>query len=67
MRWRARRSWWGGVDTAPALYTILIANDDDPLMAPYYLQLTREVGERPSRRAPRSAATPSWASRSSAS
>ena len=35
----------GGVDTAPALYTILIANDDDPLMAPYYPQLTREVGE----------------------
>ena len=35
----------GGVDTAPALYTILIANDDDPLMAPYYPQLTREVSE----------------------
>ena len=34
-----------GVNTAPALYTILIANEDDPLMAPYYPQLTREVGE----------------------
>ena len=34
-----------GVNTAPALYTILIANDDDPLMAPYYPQLTREVAE----------------------
>ncbi len=34
-----------GVNTAPALYTILIANDDDPLMAPYYPQLTREVSE----------------------
>ena len=34
-----------GVNTAPALYTILIANEDDPLMAPYYPQLTREVSE----------------------
>ena len=34
-----------GVNTAPALYTILIANDDDPLMAPYYPQLSREVSE----------------------
>ena len=34
-----------GVNTAPALYTILIANDDDPLMAPYYPQLSREVAE----------------------
>lgn len=34
-----------GVNTAPALYTILIANDDDPLMSPYYPQLTREVSE----------------------
>ena len=33
------------VNTAPALYTILIANDDDPLMAPYYPQLSREVSE----------------------
>ena len=34
-----------GVNTAPALYTIMIANDDDPLMAPYYPQLSREVSE----------------------
>ena len=34
-----------GVNTAPALYTILIANDDDPLMAPYYPQLSREVAD----------------------
>ena len=34
-----------GVNTAPALYTILIANDDDPLMAPYYPQLSRGVSE----------------------
>ncbi|MBN2939896.1 MAG: DUF3662 domain-containing protein [Collinsella sp.] len=34
-----------GANTAPALYTILIANDDDPLMAPYYPQLSREVSE----------------------
>ncbi|MCF2622330.1 FhaA domain-containing protein [Collinsella tanakaei] len=34
-----------GVNTAPALYTILISSDDDPLMAPYYPQLTREVSE----------------------
>ena len=34
-----------GVNTAPALYTILIANEDDPLMAPYYPQLAREVSE----------------------
>lgn len=34
-----------GVNTAPALYTILIADDDDPLMAPYYPQLSREVSE----------------------
>ena len=34
-----------GVNTAPALYTVLIANDDDPLMAPYYPQLSREVSE----------------------
>ena len=34
-----------GVNTAPALYTILIANDDDPLMAPYCPQLSREVSE----------------------
>lgn len=34
-----------GVNTAPALYTILIANEDDPLMAPYYPQLSAEVSE----------------------
>ena len=34
-----------GVNTAPALYTILIANDDDPLMAPLYPQLAREVSD----------------------
>ncbi|MDY2778053.1 MAG: DUF3662 and FHA domain-containing protein [Collinsella sp.] len=34
-----------GVNTAPALYTILIAHEDDPLMAPYYPQLSREVCE----------------------
>ena len=34
-----------GVNTAPALYTVLIANEDDPLMAPYYPELTRELGE----------------------
>ena len=34
-----------GADTAPALYTILIANEDDPLMAPYYPQLSREISE----------------------
>ena len=34
-----------GVNTAPALYTILVANGDDPLMAPYYPQLSREVAE----------------------
>lgn len=32
-----------GADTAPALYTVLIANDDDPLIAPYYPQLASEV------------------------
>ena len=34
-----------GANTAPALYTILIANDDDPLMAPYYPELSREISE----------------------
>ena len=32
-----------GANTAPALYTILIAADDDSLMAPFYPQLAREV------------------------
>lgn len=34
-----------GVNTAPALYTVLIASDDDPLLAPFYAQLAREVAE----------------------
>lgn len=34
-----------GANTAPALYTILIASDDDPLLAPFYPQLSREVVE----------------------
>ena len=34
-----------GVDTAPGLYTILVANDDDPMLAPYYPKLAREVSE----------------------
>lgn len=25
-----------GVNTAPALYTILVAGDDDPMLAPFY-------------------------------
>ena len=31
-----------GVNTAPALYTILIAADDDPMLAPFYPELSRE-------------------------
>ena len=34
-----------GVNTAPALYTILIATDDDPMLAPFYPELSREVRE----------------------
>lgn len=34
-----------GANTAPALYTILVAGEDDQLMAPYYPQLSREVAE----------------------
>lgn len=34
-----------GVNTAPALYTVLIAPDDDPFISPYYPQLSREVVE----------------------
>ena len=34
-----------GVSTAPALYTILIAADDDPMLAPFYPELSREVRE----------------------
>ena len=32
-----------GQDTAPALITVLIAADDDQMMAPLYPQLTREI------------------------
>lgn len=32
-----------GVDTAPALYTILVAPADDALMRPLYAQLTNEI------------------------
>lgn len=32
-----------GVNTAPALYTILISSEDDPLMAPFYPELSHEV------------------------
>lgn len=34
-----------GVNTAPALYTILISGDDDSFMAPYYPELSNEVSE----------------------
>ena len=34
-----------GVNTAPALYTILVANEDDPMLAPFYPELAREVSE----------------------
>ena len=34
-----------GANTAPALYTILISSDDDPLMAPYYNQLAQELSD----------------------
>ncbi|MZJ61795.1 DUF3662 domain-containing protein, partial [Collinsella aerofaciens] len=34
-----------GVNTAPALFTILIAADDDPMLAPFYPELSREVRE----------------------
>ena len=34
-----------GVNTAPALYTILIAADDDPMLAPFYPELSCEVRE----------------------
>ncbi|MBS7127217.1 MAG: DUF3662 domain-containing protein [Collinsella sp.] len=39
-----------GVNTAPALYTILIAADDDPMLAPFYPELSREV-QQPTPRA----------------
>ena len=34
-----------GANTAPALYTILISSEDDPLMAPYYSQLSQEISD----------------------
>lgn len=34
-----------GTNTAPALYTILVAADDDPILAPYYLKLAHEVSD----------------------
>ncbi|MCI1665851.1 MAG: DUF3662 and FHA domain-containing protein [Atopobiaceae bacterium] len=34
-----------GVDTAPALYTILVSSDDDMSMRPLYSQLTRETSQ----------------------
>nr|WP_306792780.1 FhaA domain-containing protein [Collinsella urealyticum] len=34
-----------GVDTAPALYTILVASDDDAFLTPYYSKISREVRE----------------------
>ena len=34
-----------GVDTAPALYTILISSEDDITMRPLYAQLTKETSQ----------------------
>lgn len=34
-----------GVNTAPALYTILVSGDDDQMLAPYYPELSSEVSE----------------------
>lgn len=34
-----------GVDTAPALYTILVSSDDDLIMRPLYPDLTRETAQ----------------------
>lgn len=34
-----------GVDTAPALYTILVSSDDDMIMRPLYAQLTQETAQ----------------------
>ena len=34
-----------GVDTAPALYTVLVAPQDDSLMRPLYADLTAEVSD----------------------
>lgn len=44
-----------GVNTAPALYTILIAADDDPMLAPFYPELSARgprVREGAGRKAP---------------
>ena len=32
-----------GIDTAPALYTILVSSADDVAMRPLYAQLTQEI------------------------
>lgn len=34
-----------GVDTAPALYTILVSSEDDLVMRPLYSQLTNEISQ----------------------
>lgn len=34
-----------GVDTAPALYTILVSSEDDLVMRPLYSQLTNEIAQ----------------------
>ncbi len=34
-----------GVDTAPALYTVLISRTDDALMRPLYVQITDEISQ----------------------
>ena len=34
-----------GVDTAPALYTILVSSEDDLAMRPLYAQLTSETAQ----------------------
>ena len=34
-----------GVDTAPALYTVLVSEEDDTLMRPMYVQITDELSQ----------------------
>lgn len=34
-----------GVDTAPALYTILVSSEDDLAMRPLYAQITKETAQ----------------------
>ena len=34
-----------GVDTAPALYTVLVSQEDDNLMRPLYIQITDELSQ----------------------